>query len=204
MHSMRIAPPLCAAALVIWAVTAAADPLPVPETDFALKAKLQQGATMEMAHSGAKIRVLISGPNLPASTLGIIDMKRGKMLMMLPDVPKAAVEADVPPAYRAAMLKGEGTRMGPGEVAGQPCEIWRVDKSEAVGGPAFACITADGIPLRTEVEVKGKRQIAYEAMSVTRAPQDPALFRLPPGTQTLKIPPGAAGLLPGLGGLLKN
>lgn len=203
MVKMRIAILFCAATLAMG-TKATADPLPAPQVDFALKAKLQQGAAMDMAHSGDKMRVLISGPNLPASTLGIVDMKRGKMLMMLPDLPKAAVEADLPPAYRAAMLKGEGTLTGTAEVAGEACNIWRVEKSESLGGPAFACITADGIPLRTEVEVKGKRQVAYEAVSLARRPQDPALFRLPPGTKVLKVPPGAASLIPALGGFLKN
>ncbi len=195
-RNTRIA--LCAAtALAVGADIAKAEPIPVPEIDFALKAKLQQGATMDLAHSGAKMRVLIAGPKLPSSTLGIIDMRTGKMLLMLPDIPKAAAEADAPPAYRLAMPSGDGVRMGPSEVAGQPCEIWRVDKTE-VGGPAFACITPDGIPLRTEVDIKGQRQLVYEATSLTRAPQDKSLFQLPPGTQTFKVPPGAANLLKGL------
>ena len=65
-------------------------------------------------------------------------------------------------------------------------------------------MTPDGIPLRTEIETKGKKQLVYEATSVTRGPQNPALFALPPGTQVMKVPPGAAGLMPALGKFLNN
>ncbi|WP_127090949.1 hypothetical protein [Aquabacter cavernae] len=192
------------AALCLSATAAFAEQLPVPQTDFALKAKVQQGVAMELAQSGGRLRIHLSGGKMPAPVLGIIDLKRYKMLMMLPDIPKAAVEAEVPPAYRTAFPRGEGEKIGVGQAAGEACDVWRVEKSADLETPAFVCITADGIPLRTEVESKGKKQLVYEATFVSRAPQSADLFAPPPGTQIMKVPPGAANLLPGLGKLLKN
>ncbi|TCT08263.1 hypothetical protein [Aquabacter spiritensis] len=190
-----------AGAAILLAGTASAEPLPVAATDFALKAALPRGAAMDMAHSGGRVRLLISGGDVPTPTLGIIDVKRGKMLVMLPNIPKAAVETDIPPAYRTAIPEGEGERVGTGEVAGEACDVWRIEKTQITEGVAFACITADGIPLKTEIESKGKRTLVYEVESLSRAPQDPAQFQLPRGTQTLKIPAGAGALIPALGGL---
>lgn len=201
---MRLALLLSLAGGLALSTAVRADPLPVPSVDFSLKAKLQQGAVMDMAHAGARMRVHISGPKMPSAVVGIIDMKRGKMLVMLPDIPKAAVEAELPPAYRAAVPRGDGKPMGEDEVAGNPCTVWKIDKSQDLETPAYACITADGIPLRTQVETKGKKQLVYEATSVTRGPQNPALFALPPGTQVMKVPPGASGLMPALGKFLNN
>lgn len=191
-------------ALSLCASAALAAPLPLPQADFALKAKVQQGATMDLAQSGGRLRIHLSGGKMLAPVLGIIDLKRFKMLMMLPDIPKAAVEAEVPPAYRTAFPRGDGERIGTDQVAGEACDVWRVEKSADLETPAFVCITPDGIPLRTEVESKGKKQMVYEATALTRGPQNPDLFVPPPGTQILKVPPGAANLLPGLGKLLKN
>lgn len=201
---MRLALLLSLAGGCTLTAAALADPLPLPTVDFSLKAKLQQGAVMDMAHAGSRMRVHISGPKMPSAVVGIVDMKRGKMLMMLPDIPKAAVEADLPAAYRAAVPRGDGKPVGEDQVAGEPCTVWKIDKSQDLETPAFACVTGDGIPLRTEVESKGKKQLVYEATSVTRGPQNPALFSLPPGTQVMKVPPGAAGLMPALGKFLNN
>lgn len=193
-----------AAMLCLAGGAAQAETLPMPQTDFALKAKVQQGTTMDLARSGNRLRIHLEGGKMPAPVLGIIDLKSFKMLMMLPDMPNAAVEAEVPPAYRSAFPRGEGEKVGADQVAGIDCEVWRVEKSADLKTPAFVCITADGIPLRTEVESKGKRQLVYEATALVRAPQKPDLFVPPPGTQVLKVPPGAANLLPGLGKLFKN
>ncbi|MEW6256165.1 MAG: hypothetical protein AB1592_09420 [Pseudomonadota bacterium] len=181
-----------------------AAPLPLPQVDFALKAKVQQGVAMDLAQSGARLRIHLSGGKLPAPVLGIVDLRSYKMIMMLPDMPGSAVEAEVPPEYRRAFPRGEGEPVGADQVAGNPCDVWRVEKSADLQTPAFVCITPDGIPLRTEIESKGQRQLVYEATSLTRAPQPASLFAPPPGTQILKVPPGAANLLPGLGKLLKN
>ncbi len=200
----RLAPVLALACGWALPTAALAEPLPVPSVDFSLKARVQQGAVMDMAHSGSRVRVHISGGKMPSAVLGIIDMQRGKMLMMLPDIPKTAVEAELPPAYRTALPRGEGTPAGQDRVAGNDCTVWKIEKSQDIDTPAFACITPDGIPLRTEVENKGKRHLVYEATALTRGPQNPSLFALPPGTKVMKVPASASGLMQGLGKFLNN
>lgn len=177
---------------------ALADPVPLPSTDFALKAKAKDDAVVELWHAGDKMRVVVNGPRLPATVAGIVDMKRSTMVMLLPDMPKMAVEAEVPDAYRTAVVTGEGTKVGTSQVIGEACDLWKITTSKTVKTPVVSCITADGIVLSTDVEVKGKQERAYEVTSLTRGPQDPSLFRLPPGTQLVKVPPGAANMLPGL------
>ena len=147
------------------------------------------------------MRVNISGPRLPASVVGIVDMRRAKMVMLMPDIPNTAVETNIPAAYGIAVLSAEGERIGTGQVIGEPCTLWRIEYDKALGGSATSCITSDGIALKTDVLVKGKQETAYEVTRLVRGPQPAELFRLPSGTQLLKVPPGAAGFLPGLSGL---
>jgi len=194
---------LLSAGIALAVLTAAApgaqgEPLPTPRVDFAVKAKLQDGATMDLAHSGAKLRVRVNAPQLPAPVVALVDVPKGKMIALTPNMPKMAVETDLPDRYRVAVLSGDGTPMGMSEVAGEPCEIWKINKAQGFNAPAVACITPDGIPLRTEVESKGKTVVAYEATSLSRAPQDPSLFRLPAGTSAVKLPSDAKGLMEGL------
>lgn len=185
-----------------------ADPLPMPTLDFALKAKLRDGGTLDLAHSNGKMRMEMQPKASPAMVVGLIDLKAGKIVVMVPSMPKMAVQTDLPPEYHFAALTGSGTPMGRSTVAGEPCEIWKVETSvaSASAGPTTACITPDGISLRTEVEIQGKQQLIYEATSVTRGPQDPHLFVMPTGVQTIKIPKGAsAAALPSLipGGMVR-
>lgn len=190
-----------ALAVGLTVVPAQAEPLPVPSGDFSLKARLRDNVVMDLWHAGDRMRVTISGPRLPAAVVGIVDMRRGKMLMLMPDIPNTAVETNVPAAYGVAVLAGEGERTGTAQVAGEPCTLWRIESAKALAGPATSCITQDGIALKTDVAIKGKPETVYEVTSLVRGPQPADLFRLPPGTQLLKVPPGAAGFLPGLSGL---
>lgn len=185
---------------------AAADPLPLPSTDFALTANLTRGGTMDLAHSQSKMRVQMNNPNAPGPMIGLIDLQARKMIMMMPNVKNMAIEIEIPPEYSIGALSGNGTRVGQSEVAGEPCDLWKVEPQANLGSVATtACITTDGIALRTEAEIKGKRQVVYEATQVTRAPQDPSLFELPKDVQVVKVPKGKLGGalgLPGLGGAI--
>lgn len=193
-----------------WAGTALADSLPMPSVDFSLKAKIKRNRTLDLAYSQSKMRVEMKGPKASAPIIGIIDFEAHKMLMMMPNVANMALEIEIPPEYAVGALSGEGVRVGESQVAGEPCDLWKVDAEtrKEVGkkiGPTTACITADGIALRTEAEIDGHTRVLYEATEVTRGPQDPALFQLPPGVQVMNISKsklGGALNLPGLGGLL--
>lgn len=191
---------LALAAGIAGSLPAVADPLPVPTIDFALKAKLRDGGTLELAHSNGKMRMEMQPKASPAMLVGLIDLKSGKIVVMVPAMPKMAVQTDLPPEYNFASLAGSGTPMGPSDVAGEPCEVWKLETTVASAstGPTTACITPDGISLRTEVEIQGKPQLIYEATSLSRGPQDPHLFVMPTGVQTIKMPKGASAALPNL------
>lgn len=183
---------------------ARADPVPLPTTDFALKADLKRGGTIDIAHSQGKMRVEIQKPNIPGSMVGVIDLNARSMVVRTPNLPNMAVEIELPPEYVLGALTGTGLRVGEDTVAGEACDLWKVDpQMKSALGPTTACITPDGIALRTAVEIKGTRQVVFEATSLIRAPQDQKQFQLPPGTQVMKVPKGKIGAalgIPGLGG----
>lgn len=202
---MRPAPMALAAALgaltLLAAPAAFADPLPLPTTDFALDARMREAGTVKIAHSGGRMRVEMNNPKAPAPMVGILDLKGGKMVMMMPNLPKVAVEIELPQDYSIGAMTGNGIRVGTSEVAGEACDLWRVEvPNNVAAGPTVACITPDGIALRAEMEYQGKKQVTFEATRVARGPQDPKLFSLPAGVQIMKVPKNAGGL-PGVPGL---
>jgi len=193
------------AALVAGALagaSAAAEPIPLPSADFALTAKLARGGQMELAHSQGRMRVEMSHPNAPGTMVGLIDLKARRMIMMMPNLPKMAVEVELPPDAVMGAQTGTGQRVGRSEVVGEPCDLWQVDPPPGRRiGPTIACITADGIALRTEAEIRGTKQQLYVVESLKRGPQDPQQFQLPPGVKVMKMPKGKLGGIPVLPGL---
>ncbi|MGU3494775.1 hypothetical protein ACLBXM_12095 [Xanthobacteraceae bacterium A53D] len=194
-----------AAASLFWAAAAlpagAAEPLPTPATDFALKATMRDGGTLELMRMGERARMELMAKSAPGMVIGLLDTSAAKMVLMVPSMPKMAVQIELPPAYNFAALSGTGTKTGTAEVAGEACDIWKIESTtnaKAGTGPTTACITADGIALRTEMEIKGKPEVIYEATAVTRGPQEPQKFLLPSGVQTLSLPKSAVAALPGL------
>jgi len=71
-------------------------------------------------------------------------------------------------------------------------------------GATSACITPDGIALRTEAEIQGTTRVLYEVESLKRGPQDPGLFQLPPGVKVMKVPQGKFGSMLGIPGVAKS
>ncbi|WP_454914870.1 hypothetical protein [Xanthobacter sediminis] len=180
---------------------ALADPLPMPTADFGLKANLPRGAVMDMAYSQGKMRVEVAKPQVPGSMVGIIDLTARRMVMLSPQMPKVAVEIELPPEYVVGAMAGTGSKVGRAEVAGEPCDLWQVDPpTDRRSGATSACITADGIALRTEAEIQGTKVVLYEVASLKRGPQDPKLFELPPGAKVMKMPQGKFGSILGIPG----
>lgn len=186
---------LALAGLVAGNTPVAAEPLPTPSVDFALKAKLGGRVQVDMSRQGNRMRMEISNPAVPGTLLGFLNIDTRKVVLVSPSLPKMGIETDLPADFQIASLAGEGTRAGTSQVAGEPCTLWQVEKAAQLAGPTTACITEDGIVLRTLVEIQGKPHLTFEVISLTRGPQDPDLFRLPPGTRTMKMPNGG-GLLP--------
>ena len=193
----------CGAALFIGIEAVEAEPLPLPRTDFALKAKLRSGASLDLAHSRGLMRAEMTKPGVPAAMVGFIDLAERRITLLVPAIPNMAVETDIPLEYSVGALAADGTRTGQnGMVAGEACDLWQVASQAGAGiGPTTLCITADGITLRTEAEIKGKTYTVYEVTQLSRDPQTPDRFRLPPGLQVMKVPKGKGGLPPALLGL---
>lgn len=78
-------------------------------------------------------------------------------------------------------------RVGACSAAGESGTEWR---STEEGATAAACVTSDGILLRSTHD----GQTVWETTSVSRGPQDPALFTIPPGVPVMDLGSVAAGL----------
>ncbi len=76
------------------------------------------------------------------------------------------------------------TRRGDDVVAGLPCTDWAVQSPRGAG---TVCLTADGVALRADGEVDGRRG-AFTASSVSYGPLRDELFRVPPDYMQFAMP----------------
>jgi hypothetical protein len=104
---------------------------------------------------------------------------------------------DIPMAQAAgaqeAMRNARFTRGANATVAGIACTNWTYETPQQPSGTA--CITADGVLLRSQVTM-GAQQMTMEAVRVDFAAQDPARYQRPQGYQSMQMPqmpPGAGG-----------
>lgn len=97
------------------------------------------------------------------------------------------VPADRVAGFQKQFESARFTRGGVDRVAGQNCTVWRYQSAR---GQGEACITADGVMLRTEGNAEGAGEGRMEATRVVYAPQDAALFSRPQGYQSMQLPPG--------------
>ncbi len=186
---------------------AAAEPVPLPTTDFEATATTLGGATMIMHHSGDKARVEM---DVGITITGIMDLKTRKMFMIgaIPGMSNMAVEVGIGDASYGQVY-GNGKRVGEDTVAGEPCQLWQMDSAKAghdnkyTDGPVIVCLSQDHIPLRTQATIDGKLKTVTEITQLKRVKQDPSLFVMPKDVKVMKMPKGvgesiAAGAL-GLG-----
>jgi hypothetical protein len=76
------------------------------------------------------------------------------------------------------------TRRGQSTVAGQSCTDYAV---EARRGHGTLCLTEDGVTLRADGEVDGRKG-RFTAVSVSYGTLPPGLFKVPPGYMQLALP----------------
>lgn len=76
------------------------------------------------------------------------------------------------------------TRRGQSTVTGRPCTVYAV---EARRGRGSLCLTEDGVTLRADGEVDGRRG-SFTAVSVSYDPLPAGLFAVPPGYMRLALP----------------
>jgi len=190
--------------VVLCATPAISEPLPQPRTDFEASSKGLAGTTFVYRHHEGKLRVDMKVPSAQIAATSLVDISGRKVVAMVgPATSGVAVELDLNEA-EFGLLPGllDAKRVGAATVAGEPCNLWEVThppsrsaNRTALPSASIACITPDGIPLRTEAVTNGAHQVVMEATRVTRVAQDPNLFVVPPGTKIMKAPAAMQGLL---------
>ena len=118
-------------------------------------------------------------------------MEQQRLVMELPTGGAGGINLPTQPPDTARF-----TRAGTATVAGLGCTVWRYEDS-ATKGKGEACLTADGVMLRSTGTHQGKTG-TLEATEVTYGPQDPARFQVPAGYQAMPVPgqPPAPGARP--------
>lgn len=190
--------------VVLCATPAISAPLPQPRTDFETSSKGPAGTTFVYRHHDGKLRVDVSVPGTQVAATSLVDIATRKVVAMVgPANAGMAVEIDLNEA-QLGLPPGllDAKRIGAMSVAGEPCDLWEVayplakpTARSALPTATISCVTADGIPLRTETVTNKSRQLIMEAATVSRTAQDPNLFVVPPGTKVVKAPAAMQGLL---------
>ncbi|HXH02225.1 MAG TPA: hypothetical protein VNN09_02785 [Candidatus Competibacteraceae bacterium] len=180
--------------------SAQAQPLPKPSVDYAGSARVS-GAQGPVAvrHQLGLLRLEGNVQGQPLTVLVDLHQDSATVLTRFQGLP---VALDIPPMGQAPIGMPrydaiDAEPVGQARVAGEPCTVYRL--RGLPGGPKVsgsACVTGDGILLKAEGTNPNGQPVRMEMTQVQRAPQDPALFQVPPGYQRLQIP--ALGALPGL------
>jgi hypothetical protein len=193
--------PLIAATLLgLWSLPGLAQapqPVPMPGVAYEAQANMLGGrGTASFRHQDGRVRMDMNMTGLPAAITGVLDISQRKMVMMLP-MPgtRSAVEIDMTEELGFGASHGSGIRGGQDTVIGETCDLWTIAAPKAEG-PVTACITSDGITLRTQATVRGKVETVMEVTALKRGPQDEAQFQLPADLRIMKMPGGLKGLIP--------
>lgn len=183
-----------AASLTLGAAASAQDAM-MPQSDYWMSTTVDADGRqlpMEMSHNDGTMRIETSFEGQQAVILLdmmaedatiLIDAQGMRMAMDIP-----ASEADYTPEAPDSLPDP----IGSDTVAGEPCDIYRVDDPDT-GETGDMCMTEDAIILRVESE----GQVVFEAEEFERGPQDPSLFEVPEGYQRMQMPSGMGGMMPG-------
>ncbi|MBB3770745.1 hypothetical protein FHS55_001340 [Angulomicrobium tetraedrale] len=169
----------------------AGEPVPRAAVDYNLTARTAERARLSLAHSNGWMRVELEQLGVPGTFTGLIDFTRNRMLVMasLPGLDRMAIDMAMPADFAVVDMGGQGTRTGVDMVAGQPCDVWRAQEKRS-GALIDTCVTEDGITLRAVADVNGKKTLIFEAETLERRTQDPAIFKLPKGVKVTRVPGG--------------
>ncbi|MBK8007291.1 MAG: hypothetical protein IPK23_01625 [Rhizobiales bacterium] len=161
---------LAVSLVLTLAPAAKAETIPLPKIDYEAKATLLNDGSLLTRHSKGKMRIEVQMRQLKETMIGFIDLNRKVMVLLLP-IPGMQDTADT--------------------VAGERCTIWKVSSND---NRAEACITPDGIALRTRAAIEGKTQTVFEVTELKRQPQKPADLEVPPSVNIMKLPKGIKGI----------
>lgn len=192
----------------VWPVAAQDRPPDVPTRDVSATYRVEGGPpgagpqTIKMSYKASGDRMRIDEDHV---TYTIMDgATRRTYVVNVQERAYFQVPFD-PAEERGALPPGtKFTRLGTDTVAGLPCTIWRaqIDSSTST-----ACITADGVMLRSEQPGPEGATQKMIATSVDYSPQPDSLFQPPTGYNRVQapsmgpgegMPPGGApGAMPG-------
>ena len=184
-------------AMALLATPALAQDRPplFPTRDVAVTYRMsggpQSGVEMTMSWHAAGQQMRVDMPGGLGFMVADQQNQRGFMVMeaqrMIMDIPMAQAAG-----AQEAMRNARFTRGGNDSVAGTACTNWTYETPQQQG---TACITADGVMLRSQTSMAGQ-QLTMEAVRVNYGPQDPARYQRPQGYQAMQAPP----MPPGAGG----
>lgn len=183
----RIAAPALAAAILAGPAFAQDRPPLFPTRDVAVTYRMtggpQPGVEMSMSWLASGQRMRADMPGGMGFMVADQQAQRSFMVMeaqrMIMDIPMAQAAG-----AQEAMRNARFTRGAGDTVAGTACTIWRYETPQQNG---TACITADGVMLRSQASMGGQ-QVSMEAVRVDYAAQDPARYERPQGYQTMQAP----------------
>lgn len=163
---------------VVHDQTPSTQPLPQPKVDFEARAILGNSGKASFRHHNGKMRVDARPTGVPVLITAIVDVTAGKALVAIPGQ-RSAVEVDLNQDTNYGLLAGIGRKIGTSQIiAGETCENWEV-RAEGVDFPAFACIAADGVMLKSEATIRAKAVVLMEVVTLNRVEQEERLFSLP-------------------------
>jgi Domain of unknown function (DUF4412) len=171
---------------------AAQDRPPVnPTRDVAVTYRIEgggQSGEMRLAWLNAAQTLRADLPG--GSAWSLTDMRSGRIVMVM-DAQRAAMEIPRDTASGAGPIQpsptARFTRAGTETILGQRCTIWRMEDG---GHRGEACVTEDGVMLRSRGSSPGGPAGAMTATAIDLGPQDPARFRVPTDYRTMPMPSG--------------
>ena len=192
-----VLPAACAALALPAAALAQERPLLQPSRDVTVTYRVDGAAAssipggidgpLQVSWDSARQRLRAESASRPQVIL--VDLPK-RTATLLDSTMRAAValpvrERDLQPL---TLSGARMTRRGEDKVAGLACTVWDVQSGRGTG---TICVTADGVPLRADGAVDGRRG-SFTADRVVYGPVAPGLFAPPPGYFNLNIPkPGA-------------
>ena len=166
---------------VVYRISSPGRPVQTWRVRYRAQDRLGRAASLDGATGGSVILL-----NIPAGQAEIVLPQ----MHALVDVPGVSAMMEQVLSTRQARF----TKLGTDEIAGHRCTKYLVLKRR---GDGTACITRGGVVLEAQGQ-DSKGSVSVRAVSLTEAPQDPALFAPPSGYQAISLPPSVlAGLLGG-------
>lgn len=176
-----------------------------PRVDYRATYRIEpDGESLTMTHHGGLIR--LDARHEGEDVAMIMDMKK-RIMLMLSETGAMRMDMDQPlpgaqtrsrTADWATDVSLRPTALGTKEILGHQCTVYDAICGAGTGRPVRSrvCLTDDLVMLESISQDRG-REFHMIATALDIAPQDPALFRAPPGIEVLDMSQMIRGL-PGM------